>query len=99
MLVFHLIKKKKELKKFQDKVDLRYIYQNKLHKACFQQDMEYKHFKLLNRRTATDKVLHGKGFNIDKGPKDNGHQRGLASMIYKFFEKKTFETRIFLIEN
>ena len=89
VLVFHLLKRKKEQKKFQDKVDLRDTYQNKLHKACFQQYMVYKHFKLLNRRIATDKLLHGKAFNIDKGPKDNGYQRGLAPMIYNFFDRKT----------
>ena len=67
---------------------MRYIYQNKLDKACFQQHMAYRDYKDLNRRTTTDKVLHSKAFNIDKGPKGNGYQRGLASMIYKFFDKK-----------
>ena len=50
--------------------------------------MAYRDYKDLNRRTTTDKVLHSKAFNIDKGPKGNGYQRGLASMIYKFFDKK-----------
>ena len=47
-------------------------------------------FKDLNRRTTAHKVLHNKVFNIAKNPKYYGCQRELASMIYKFFDKKTF---------
>ena len=46
-------------------------------------------FKDLAKRTAADKVLRDKAFNIAKDPKYNGYQRGLASMTYKFFDKKT----------
>ena len=46
-------------------------------------------FKDLARRTAADKVLKDKVFNIAKDSKYDGYQRGLASMIYKFFDKKT----------
>ena len=45
-------------------------------------------FKDTARRTASDKVLRDKAFNIAKTPKYNGYQRGLASMVYKFFDKK-----------
>ena len=45
-------------------------------------------FKDLNRRTAADKVLRNKAFNIAKNTKCDGYQRGLASMVYKFFDKK-----------
>ena len=45
-------------------------------------------FKDLARRTSADKVLHDKAFNIAKDPKHDGYQRGLASMVYKFFDKK-----------
>ena len=51
--------------------------------------MAYGDFKDLNRRTFADKILHDKAFNIAKDPKYDGYQRGLASMIYKFFDKKT----------
>ena len=44
-------------------------------------------FKDLNRRTAAHKVLHDKTFNIAKNPKCDGYQRGLASMVYNFFNK------------
>ena len=50
--------------------------------------MAYGDFKDLTRRTATDKVLRDKGFNIAKNPKYDGSQRGLASMVYKCFDKK-----------
>ena len=34
-------------------------------------------------------VLKDKAFNIAKNPKYDGYQRGLASMVYKFFDKKS----------
>ena len=51
--------------------------------------MAYGGVKDLKRRTFSDKVLRDKVFNIAKKPKCNGYQRGLASMIYKFFDKKS----------
>ena len=45
-------------------------------------------FKDLAKRTPSDKVLRDKTFNIAKNPKYDGYQRGLASMVYKFFAKK-----------
>ena len=51
--------------------------------------MAYKDFKDLKRRTASDKLLREKAFNIDKNPKYDGYQRGHASTVYKFFDKKS----------
>ena len=51
--------------------------------------MAYGDFKDLARRTASDKILRDKAFNIAKNPKYGGYQRGLASMVYKFFDKKS----------
>ena len=51
--------------------------------------MAYGDFKDLTRRTASDKILRDKAFNIAKNPKYDGYQRGLASMVYKFFDKKS----------
>ena len=51
--------------------------------------MAYGDFKDLNRGTASDKILRDKTFNIAKNPKYDGYQRGHASMVYKFFDKKT----------
>ena len=50
--------------------------------------MAYKDFKDLTRRTASDKILRDKAFNIAKNPKYDGYQHGLASMVYTFFDKK-----------
>ena len=50
--------------------------------------MPYEDFKYLARRTASDKFLRKKAFNIAKNPKYDGYQRGLGSMVYKFFDKK-----------
>ena len=45
-------------------------------------------FKYLAKRTISDTVLRNKAFNIAKNLKYDGYQRGLASMVYKFFDKK-----------
>ena len=41
-------------------------------KTCFQLDMAYGNFKDLSRRTAFDKLLHDKAFNIAVNPKYDG---------------------------
>ena len=86
----YLQKTKKEFQKFKETGDSRYIYQNELDKACFQHDMAYGYFKDLSRRTASDKILFDKSFNIAKNSKFDGYQRDLDSMVYKFFDKKNF---------
>ena len=53
--------------------------------------MAYGDFKDLPRRTASDKVLRDKPFNIAKNPKYDGCQRRLASMVYKKSSIKTFD--------
>ena len=78
-------KNKERIKKFKETGDSRCIYQNELDKACFLHDMAYGDFKDLNRRTAADKVLRDKAFNIAKNPKYNGYKRELPSMVYNFF--------------
>ena len=51
--------------------------------------MAYGDFKDLARRTASHAILRDKAFNIAKNLKYDGYQRGLASMVYKFFDKTT----------
>ena len=82
-------KNKERIQKFKETEDSRYICQNELDKACFQHDVAYEYFKDLTRRTASDKIFCDKAFNIAKNPKYDGYQRGLASMAYKFFDKKS----------
>ena len=81
-------KNKERIKKLKKTGDTKYIYRNELDKACFQSDMAYCDFKDLAKRTAADKVLRDKASNIAKDPKDDGYQRGLSSVVYKFFDKK-----------
>ena len=82
-------KNKQRIKKFKETGDTNYIYKNKLNKACFQHNMAFGDFKNLARRTASDKVLRNKAFNIAKSRKYDGYRRGLASMIYKVFDKNS----------
>ena len=52
--------------------------------------MAYEDFKDLTTRIASKKILRHETFNIAKNLQYDGYQRGLASMVYKFFEKKKF---------
>ena len=79
---------KERIKKFKQTGDTRYIYRNELDKACFQRDSAYADNKDLINRTRADKVLRDKAYDIASNPEYDGYQRGLASMVYKFFDKK-----------
>ena len=57
--------------------------------ACFQHDMAYGKSKYLEKRTQSDNVLRDKAFKIASDQKHDGYQRGLASIVYKFFDKKS----------
>ena len=80
---------KERIKKFKQTGDTRYIYRNELDKACFQHDSTYAYHKDLINRTKSDKVLRDKAYDIASNPEHDGYERGLASMVYKFFDKKS----------
>ena len=82
-------KHKERIKKFKETGDTRYIYRNELDKACFQHDSAYADSKYLVSRTQADKILRDKAYNIASNPSYDGYQRGLASMVYTFFNKKS----------
>ena len=69
--------------------DTRYVYQNKLDEPCFQHNMADGDYKDLTKRTGCGKVLRGKAFSIASYLKHDECQRGLTSMVYKFFDKKS----------
>ena len=69
--------------------DTSYIYRNDLDKACFQHDKTYGKYKDLTNRTQSVRVLRDKAFEIANNPKHDGYQRGLVSMVFKFFDKKS----------
>ena len=48
----------------------------------------------LTKRTDSDKILRDKPFKIASNPKYNRYERGLASMVYKFFDKKSKDSGI-----
>ena len=87
-------KSKKRIQKFNETGDSRYFYQSELNKACFKYDIGYCNFKNLRRRTASGKVLRDKAFDIAKSLKYDRYQRGLASMVYIFFDKKSAATHV-----
>ena len=61
--------------------------------------MAYGDFKDLAERTASDKVWRDKAFDIAKSPIYDGYQRGLTSMVYKFFDKKSAVTCVTTLAN
>ena len=79
-------KHKQRIQKFKETGDTNYIYKNELEKACFAHDAAYSDSKDLTKRT---EILRNRAFNIAKDPKYDGYQRGLASMVYKLFDKKS----------
>ena len=80
---------KEVIKEFKRTGDTRYIYRDELDRACFQRDSAYADHKDLINRTKSDKVLRDKAYNIASNPEYDSYQRGLASMVYKFFDKKS----------
>ena len=82
-------KNKERTEKFMQTGNTNFIYKNELDKACFQHDMAYGKTKDLVKRTQSDKVLKDKAFKIASDRKYDGYERGLASMVYKFFDKKS----------
>ena len=61
--------------------------------------MAYGNFKDLAKRTASDKVIRDKAFNIAKNPKYDEYERGLGSTVYKFSDKKSACSRVNIHEN
>ena len=80
-------KNKERIEKFMQTGNTNFIYKNELDEACFQHDMAYGKSKDLIKRTQSDKFLKDKAFKVPNNPNYDGYQRGLASMIYKFFDK------------
>ena len=87
-------KHKQRIKKFMQTGDTNYVYRTELDKACFQHDAAYSDSKDLAKKTQSDKVLKDKAFAIENNPKYDRYQRRLASMVYKFLNKKSKGTSI-----
>ena len=78
-------KNKESIEKFMQTGNTNFICRKELDKACFQHDMAYGKSKGLAERNQSGKVLKDKAFKIGSDPKYDGYQRGLVSMVYKFF--------------
>ena len=75
---------KERIKEFKRTGDTLLLYRNELDKACFKHDSAYTDHKDLINRTKSDKA-----YDIVSNPEYDGYQRGLASMVYKCFDKKS----------
>ena len=82
-------KNKERIQRFKETGDTSYIYKNELGKTCFQHDMVYGDFKDVTKRPFADKVLTEKAFKICSDQNYDRYQRRIASMVYKFFDKKS----------
>ena len=66
--------------------DTRLLYRNELDNACFKQDAAYEKYKDVENRLISDHKLRNSAYDITSNPKYDGYQRGLASMVYTFFD-------------
>ena len=82
-------KNKERIEKFIQTGNTYFVYRNELDKVYFQHDMAYGKTKHLLKRIQSDKVLKGKIYKLASDPRYDGYQRGLASMVSKFFDKKS----------
>ena len=64
------------------------LYRNKLDKACFKHDAAYAEYKDVQNRLISDQKLRNNAYDIASNPKYDAYQRGLASMVYEFFDSK-----------
>ena len=82
------VKHEQRIQKYKETGDTNYIYKNELDKACFVHEAAYSDSKDVTKRTVADNILKNKAHDIAKDPKYDGYQRGLASMVYNFFDSK-----------
>ena len=79
-------KNEERIEKFMQTVNADVSYKNDLDKACFRHNMAYGKSKDLAKSTQSDKIKRDKAFKIASKPKYDDCHRGLASMVYKFFD-------------
>ena len=68
--------------------DTRLLYRNELDKACFKHNAAYAKYKDVENRLISDQKLRNSEYDIASNLKYDGYQRGLARMVYKFFDSK-----------
>ena len=90
---------KERIKEFKRTGDTRLLYRNELDKACFIHDAAYAKYKDVENRLISDQKSRSGAYDIASNPKYDGYQRGLASMVYKFFDKKSVGRGINMIKS
>ena len=93
------IKNKDRIEKFIQTGNKNFVYKNDLDKACFQHDIAYGKYKDLTERIQSDKFLRDEAFEIANNSKHNAYWRGLGSMVYRFFDKKTTGSGVATLAN
>ena len=79
---------KERIKEFKRTGDTRLLHRNELDKACFKHDAAYAKYKDVENRLISDQKLRNRAYDFASNPKYDGYQRGLASMVYAFFDSK-----------
>ena len=87
-------KNKERIEKSMQTGNTNFIYRNELDKVCFQHDVAYGKTRDLAKRTQSDKFLRDKAFKIASDSKYDGYQGELASIVYRFFDKKSSRSGI-----
>ena len=82
-------KHRERIQKFRETGNLKHLYRNELGKNCFAHDAAYSASKDLGKWTISDTILKDKAYEVDRNRAYDAYQRALASMVYKFFHKKT----------
>ena len=78
-----------KIRTFRETGNLKHLYRNELDKSCFAHDAAHSDSEDLGERTSWDKILKDSAYEIARNHKYDGDQRTLASMVYKFFDKRT----------
>ena len=81
-------KYREKIQSIKETSNLKYIFKNELDKTCFSHDVAYAD-KDVAKRTVSEKILKDRTYDISWNPKYDGYQRGLVTMVYRFFDKKT----------
>ena len=79
---------KERIKEFKRTGNVNLLYKNALDKACFKHDAAYGKYKDVENRLIADDKSKNSVYDIAINPEYDGYQRGLASMVYKFFNSK-----------
>ena len=90
---------KERMKGFKLTGNTRLLYRNELDKACFKHDAAYAKYKDVENRLISDQKLRNNAYDIASNPKYDGYQRGLDSMVYTFFNKKSMGSGVKKLKN